>query len=216
MENEVKSIPVQTFRRLPDYYNLLVKLDKQGARNVSSTMIAGTLGINDIVVRKDLAAVSASNGKPRVGFSVNDLKLCIGEYLGYYNVNEAVLVGAGQLGRALLSYEGFQEYGVRILAGFDVDDSVVGLEKGGKPIMPVKALPGFCRRLGVRIGIITVPSVAAQSVCDMLVECGVLAIWNFAPTHLDVAKTVYVHHENMARSLSLLSKHLIEVDAGCA
>lgn len=216
MENAGKSLPVQTFKRLPDYYNMLVKLDMNGVENVSSTMIAEALGLNDIVVRKDLAAVSAGGGRPRVGFSVVGLKQCMGECLGYYNVDRAVLAGAGQLGRALLSYAGFEEYGVRILAGFDADESVVGLEKGGKPIMHISELQGFCRRFGVRIGIIAVPAAAAQSVCDMLAAGGVLAVWNFAPIPLKAAKDVYVYNENMARPLSLLSRHLAEVGRGGA
>ncbi|MDR1060947.1 MAG: redox-sensing transcriptional repressor Rex [Clostridiales bacterium] len=212
MENGCKPIPAQTFKRLPDYYALLAKLDEQGFQNVSSATIARVMNSSDIVVRKDLAAVSESGGKPRTGFSVRELMKCIGECLGYYNVNDAVLVGAGQLGRALLSYDGFKEYGVRILAAFDVDGDIVGLEKGGKPVMDAAALPKFCRRLNVRIGIITVPAKEAQAVCDLLVSSGILAVWNFAPTRLAVPDGIFVHNENMALSLSLLSQHLARND----
>lgn len=212
MNNNLKTIPVQTFKRLPDYYNYLCKLNEQNIENVSSTMIAGVLNLNDIVVRKDLAAVSENGGKPRTGFGVKELLKYIGECLGYYNINDAVLVGAGQLGRALLSYEGFKEYGVKILAAFDIDENIIGLEKGGKSVMNVSELPKFCRRLNVRIGIIAVPKTEAQAICDMLVSNCVLAVWNFAPTHLTVPEGIYVHNENMALSLSLLSKHLAKID----
>ncbi|MEA4847472.1 MAG: redox-sensing transcriptional repressor Rex [Clostridiaceae bacterium] len=209
--NNFKSIPIRTLKRLPDYYSYLVKLKERGVENVSSTIIADRFKLNDIVVRKDLAAVSENGGKPRTGFKVLELMKCIGECLGYYNTNEAVLVGAGQLGRALLSYGGFKEYGVRILAAFDVDEKIIGLEKGGKPVMDVSALPAFCRRMNIRIGIIAVPENEAQAVCDLLVSNGILAVWNFAPVHLTVPEGVLVQNENMALSLSLLSQHLSKI-----
>jgi len=208
MENLVKTVPFQTFRRLPDYHSLLVKMYEQGVENISSTTIAGILKLNDVVVRKDLAAVSESGGKPRTGYAVQELMKQIGCCLGYYNINDAILVGAGKLGRALLSYDEFSEYGVRILAAFDTDDGIAGIEKNGKSIMHISELPDFCRRRSIRIGIITVPAKAAQDICDLLVSSGIMAIWNFAPTHLIVPEGVFVHSENMARSLSLLSQHL--------
>lgn len=201
-------VSAQTFRRLPGYYNILRKLDGQGVENVSSTTIARIVNLNDVVVRKDLAAVSQNGGKPRTGFAVRELTKRIGEHLGYYIVNEAVLVGAGQLGRALLSYEGFSEYGVKILAAFDVDENIIGLEKGGKPILPVSDLQKFCRHMNIRIGVITVPAKEAQTVCDAFVASGILAVWNFAPTHLYAPNGVFVLNENMALSLSLISQHL--------
>ncbi|MDR1439360.1 MAG: redox-sensing transcriptional repressor Rex [Clostridiales bacterium] len=212
MGNPAKPIPAQAFRRLPAYYNVLSKLRDQGIENVSSTVIAGKLALNDVVVRKDLAAVSENGGKPRMGYVVRDLMGRIGGCLGYYGAREAVLVGAGQLGRALLSYSGFDNYGVKILAAFDVDEGAVGLGKNGKPVMGMQELPGFCRRMNIRIGVITVPESAAQAVCDTLVSSGVLAVWNFAPTHLNVPERIFVHNENMAISLSLLSQHLAESD----
>ena len=212
MENLNKAVPSQTFRRLPDYHSLLVKMDEQGAENVSSTVIAGILKLNDVVVRKDLAAVSESGGKPRTGYAVRELMKQIGACLGYYNTNDAVLVGAGQLGRALLSYDGFSEYGVRIVAAFDSNSGIAGLEKNGKPIMNISELPDYCRQRKIRIGIITAPAKAAQTICDLLVSGGIMAVWNFAPTHLVVPEGVFVHNENMARSLSLLSQHLAQKD----
>ena len=121
------------------------------------------------------------------------------------------MVGCGNLGRALMSYRGFREYGLRIVAGFDVSDDIVGEEVGGKPILPLSSLPQYCRENGVRIGVITTPAQAAQKACDLLMEGGIKAVWNFAPAHITVGEGVLVQNENMACSLALLSKHLNEM-----
>ena len=131
------------------------------------------------------------------------------EYLGYNDANDAVLVGAGKLGSALMSYQGFKEYGLNIVAGFDLnvpDNYYVG----EKPVFSMERLPLVCKRLNIKLGIITVPSQAAQEVCDTMVACGIQAIWSFAPTHLVVPEGILVRNENMAFSLAMLSKHLKE------
>ena len=130
--------------------------------------------------------------------------------MGYGNTNDAVLIGAGKLGRALLGYSGFAAYGLNIVAAFDANDAIIGTSNSGKPIMHLSRLREFCQRYKIKIGIITVPLEEAQNVCDLLIENGILAIWNFAPTHLNVPKEILVQNENMAASLALLSKHLNE------
>ncbi|MBQ4064611.1 MAG: redox-sensing transcriptional repressor Rex [Clostridia bacterium] len=203
-----QSVSVHTMKRLPTYLKYLKSLDEE--RNVSSTEIAKALGLNDVQVRKDLSAVS-SRGRPRVGYHVKALIEDLKEFLGYNAINKAVLVGAGNLGRALMSYRGFEEYGLRIVAGFDLSSDVVGSECGGKPILPMETLRDFCSSEGVRIGVITTPASAAQSACNLLIESGIKAVWNFAPTHVTVPRGVLVQNENMASSLALLSKHLNEM-----
>ena len=121
-----------------------------------------------------------------------------------------MLVGVGQLGSALLSYRGFEEYGLNIVAGFDINPKVVSLDINGKHIFHLDDIEKVCSKLGVKIGIITVPMQNAQMVCNRLVQSGILAIWNFAPAHLKVPKNILVHNENMAVSLAFLSKHLEE------
>jgi len=121
-----------------------------------------------------------------------------------------VLVGAGHMGSALLSYRGFSEYGLEIVAAFDNCPGTIGRSIGGKPVLAMEKLPSLCRRLRAHIGIITVPSASAQDACDALVAGGVLAIWNFASAHLLVPEGILVYHENMAASLAALSQHLRE------
>ena len=203
-----QQVSVNTLQRLPTYLNYLKSLDDDG--NISSTEIARALGLNDVQVRKDLSSVS-SGGRPKVGDNIRGLILDLKEFLGYNAVNDAVMVGCGNLGRALMSYRGFREYGLRIVAGFDVSDDIVGEEVSGKPVLPLSGLPQYCRENGIRIGVITTPAQAAQKACDLLMEGGIKAVWNFAPAHITVGEGVLVQNENMACSLALLSKHLNEM-----
>jgi len=204
---EEKRITYQTIRRLPGYYTLLKRLEEEGQPTVSAKAIATLTSQTEIQVRKDLASVGRG-GKPRTGFQVRALIADIGSVLGYDNINDAVLVGVGHLGRALLCYQGFEEYGLNIVAGFDADPDLSGIRVGGKPVLPLEKLDSFCRRTSTHIGIITVPGCHAQSVCDRMVQNGILAIWNFAPVHLEVPGDILVEHENIAASLSLLSQNL--------
>ena len=197
------SLPMQTLRRLPVYLKYLQSL--AGVQNISSVGIADALGFNTVQVRKDLALVS-SGGRPRTGYVVRDLTADIESYLGYDDITSAVLVGAGELGRALLSYKGFAQYGLDIVAAFDIHPPKAGVH--GKQVLPAEKLAGLCRRMNIKIGIITVPAAAAQSVCDQMVRAGIRAIWNFAPVHLNVPPQIMVQHENMAVSLAMLSQHL--------
>lgn len=204
----MQTVSAQTLRRLPAYLNYLKKVYTEGRKNISAKAIAEALGLGEIQVRKDIASAS-SGGRPKVGYSVKELILELEEYLGYNDANDAVLVGAGKLGSALMSYQGFKEYGLNIVAGFDLnvpDNYYVG----EKPVFSMGRLPLVCKRLNIKLGIITVPSQAAQEVCDTMVACGIQAIWSFAPTHLVVPEGILVRNENMAFSLAMLSKHLKE------
>ena len=199
---ERKEISKSVLKRLPGYLSYLKGLDVQ---YISATSIAGALGMGEVQVRKDLAAVS-DGGRPKIGYERTALMEDISQFLGYDNTTDAILVGAGKLGQALLGYSGFDAYGLNILAAFDAAPAATEME--GKPVMHISSLPEFCKRESVLMGIITVPASAAQQVCDRLIECGIKAIWNFAPTHLEVPQGILVQNENMATSLAVLSMHL--------
>ena len=203
-----KEISKAVLKRLPTYLNYL-KAMPEGQTHISATALASALNMGEVQVRKDLATVS-NGGRPRVGYPRDVLIADIEAFLGYGNPNDAVLIGAGKLGLALLGYSGFAEYGLNIVAAFDSNLQMVGQTRSGKEILPVDTLKEFCRRQNIRIGIITVPAEHAQEVCNLLIEAGIAAIWNFAPTHLDVPEDILVQNENMAASLALLSKHLME------
>lgn len=200
------NISKSVLQRLPIYLNYLRAMpDKSGF--ISATALAARLNLGEVQVRKDLASVS-NTGKPKVGYEVMTLIADLSDALGYNNVNDAVIVGAGRLGKALLDYKGFAEYGFNIVAGFDVSEAVVGKSEGGKPIFSLEKLPWLVNRMHIKIGIITVPAENARSICDVLVKSGITAVWNFSSAHLAVPDGVFVKNENMAVSLSLLAKHL--------
>lgn len=202
-----QKISNSVLKRLPVYLTYLKNLPMDAPENISATSIAAALSMGDVQVRKDLAMIS-NGGRPKIGYNRLDLIEDIEQFLGYDNTNDAVLIGAGKLGRALLGYSGFSEYGLNILAAFDVDESLTGENECGKPILPLSKLDDFCKSQKVLIGIITVPGANAQAVCDLLIANGIKAIWNYAPTHLDVPRHILVQNENMATSLAVLSKHL--------
>lgn len=150
-----QGVSKQTLQRLPVYLSYLKGL-REAPKYISATAIAEALNMNHVVVRKDLASISSS-GRPKVGYVREDLIYELEGFLGYDNTQDAVLVGAGQLGKALLAYDGFVEYGLNILAGFDTDPFTVNTEVGGKMILPMDRLEDLCQRMKVRIGILTVP-----------------------------------------------------------
>ena len=204
-----KEISKATLKRLPTYLSYLKALPEDATANISATALAAGLHMGEVQVRKDLALVS-DGGRPKIGYNREHLIADIENFLGYGNSNDAVLIGAGKLGRALLGYGGFAEYGLNIVAAFDANDTLIGTTNGGKPIMHLSRLGEVCQRYKIKIGIITVPAEYAQGVCDLLIENGILAIWNFAPKHLNVPDGILVQNENMAASLALLCKHLNE------
>jgi redox-sensing transcriptional repressor len=126
---------------MPYYLQSLRTARDAGAEIISAPTVAAQLGLNEVQVRKDFASVSNTAGKPKTGFQTRELISAIESCLGYDNSNDAVLVGAGSLGRALLSYRGFEEYGLSIVTAFDVDPNLTGGEISGKQVLPMTNLP---------------------------------------------------------------------------
>ena len=157
-------------------------------------------------VRKDLALISG-HGKPKIGYEKIKLMQDLESHLGYENSTNAVLIGAGKLGRALLDFGGFEEFGVRIIAGFDCNDTALSISKS-KSVLPIKDIEKYCTDNNVKIGIITVGQGSAQEVCDRLIKCGIKAIWNFAPCALAVPEDVILKQENLALSLAHLNAQI--------
>ena len=170
-----------TLQRLPQYLIMLKTEQREGRNTVSAESIGEVVRVSSSQVRHDLSACGISRG-PGEAYDVPELMACIEHTLGYDDVMNAVIVGAG----------------------------LAGKEIGGKPILSVKRMTGLCRRMKVQIGIITVPADHAQEACDRLVEGGIQAIWNFAPVHLRVPDDVLVKNEIIAVSLGDLSRQLQE------
>ncbi|WP_294502267.1 redox-sensing transcriptional repressor Rex [uncultured Victivallis sp.] len=212
----VKVPKLPTIRRLPTYLYKLSEMRKAGIEIVATPELARYMNLGEIVIRKDLALTGVT-GQPGVGYKVRELIDAIKRYLNWNNVSEAVLVGAGALGSALMGYEGFEEYGLRIIAAFDADPLKVGTEVRGRSVFDIDRLEELTRRLQVRMGIICVPADQAQDIADRMVAGGIKAIWNFANVSLKVPDDVIVQREVIAGGFAVLSvkmsRKLLEEDA---
>ena len=209
---EVKEISKATIARMPLYLHFLQEENSKGAQYISSTVIAQNISVSSVLVRKDLALVSSEAGRPRLGFAISRLIVDIEKFLGYDSLSDAIIVGAGGLGRAFLGYEGFKNNGLHILAAFDVSPSLVGKKVADKEILPMCELKGFVAQYKVRIGIITVPKEAAQDVLNQMVDAGIQAVWNFAPAPLRVPKEIVLKTEDLAASLAMLAGKLYKTN----
>ena len=203
MVNAESAVSKATVSRMPAYLRYLKGEAGKGVEYVSSAAIAKDMGLSAVCVRKDLAHVSSRPGKPRFGFEVRLLIEDIEKFLGYHRWTNAVIVGAGGLGRAILSYEGFDNYGIHVIAAFDNSPAKVGAV-GGKPIYPMERLGDVVKRSDVKVCILTVPRSAAQEACDQVISAGINAILSFAPVHLRVPEGVKIKYEDLAVSLAEL------------
>ncbi|MCP4568702.1 MAG: redox-sensing transcriptional repressor Rex, partial [FCB group bacterium] len=174
---------------------------------VSSREIAAKLGLDPIQVRKDLQFTGVI-GKPKVGYVIDNLISLIESFLGWDNTSSAYLAGAGNLGTAILGYEGFRGYGVDIVAVFDNDSRKIGTEINSYEVYDIEKITGLAERMNVNIGIITVPAADAQDVADRMVRGGIKAIWNFAPVKLNIPDNVIVENEQLSTSLAVLTSKL--------
>ncbi len=202
------SIPRATIERLPLYYRCLNKLKNfEDLEVVSSKELGGRLGIPPTQVRKDLSYYGEF-GRRGVGYDIHDLKKSVGNILGVDRIWPAVLVGAGNLGRALVNYNGFNKMGLEIVAAFDTDLDKIGNKIGTLEVESTKYLKDTVKEKEIPLGILTVPSEAAQNVADEMVEAGVKSIWNFAPARLYVPDHVTVRNEDLAVGIVSLIYHL--------
>ena len=195
-----------TLGRLPHYLQHLRTVFKNNDEYISATSIAKSLALGEVQVRKDLNSVSGA-GKPKIGYEVEELIKSIEKVLGFDNLTNAVLVGAGQLGKALLNYEGFEEFGVRIMAGFDIEAKKQTSNQ--KQILPMEEFSKFCKENNIKIGIISVNKESSQQICDLMIENGISAIWNFSPFKLNVPEGILLQQENLALSLAHLNNQLV-------
>ena len=200
-----KEISKATVARMPLYLRFLQEENSKGTAFVSSSVIAQSISVSAVLVRKDLALVSSEAGRPRLGFRVPRLIADIEKFLGYDSESQAIIVGAGGLGRAFLGYEGFKANGLNITAAFDRDERLCGQKIAGKEILPMEALETFVKKHKIRIGIITVPKTAAQEILDKMVGAGIKAIWNFAPAPLRAPKGIVLKTEDLGASLAILA-----------
>ncbi|HEY5653429.1 MAG TPA: redox-sensing transcriptional repressor Rex [Pontiella sp.] len=205
---ERKTAGEPTLKRLPLYLRLLRKMKESGEEYASGAVVAKELGLDPIVVRKDLA-ITGAVGRPRLGFPMDKIIAAIEEFLGWSNTTDAFLAGAGNLGRALLGYKGFEQYGMRITAAFDSNPDLIGKKIHDIEIQDIKAMPKLAKQMHVQIGVLTVTEAEAQRVADSMISGGIRAIWNFTPVKLEAPEHVILQREELASSLAVLSHRLL-------
>jgi len=201
-------IPEKTITRLSIYLRCLEELEVDGITSVSSKQLAERFGLNSAQVRKDLAYFGQF-GVRGLGYYIAELKHNLEHILGLKQDWEVALVGVGNLGSALIAYKGFQARGFRISLAFDSDPGKVGHEIDSVAVMDASKLVPTLRKKKVKIAVLAVPAAAAQSVADLLVESGVTAILNFAPTQLAVPEGVKVQNVDLSVLLKTLSYHTV-------
>jgi len=194
-----------TLKRLPVYLQLLQKLNSEGKIYTSAPTMAAVLELDATQIVKDLS-VTGIKGKPKVGYHVTELINTIEVYLGFNRRNEAFLIGAGKLGQALISYHELQDFGIRIIAAFDVDPNKVDTKYGVTPILHIEKLGELASRLGVAIGILTVPPPLAQKTAEAMVKSGIKAIWNLTPIKLKLPDNIIIQDTSMYANVAVLLK----------
>jgi redox-sensing transcriptional repressor len=203
-----RNIPEPALRRLPWYLAYVKLLKNQGESYVSSTQIAKKINVSPTQIAKDLSYVNIS-GKTRVGYEIDQLIDVLEEFLGFRSSHKAVLFGVGSLGAALLSDSGLEQYGLKILAGFDIKDDIVNTKINN---IPVYHADEFIERnqktIKAEIGVLTVPADIAQQTADYLIEGGVRGIWNFTPFRIRVPEDVVLQNTSIYAHLAVMFNRL--------
>ena len=204
LKNKTVDIPIPTIRRIPYYLRLLYEYDSGGNEWISATDIGDILNLNSIQVRKDLTFTKVI-GRPKKGYMVKDLIVSIEDFLGWNQRSTAVLIGAGSLGEALIGFDGFKRHGLEIIAAFDNDPEKIGKVIRTVKIYPLTDLNVYVKRNEVKMGIITVPSSAAQETAVKMIEAGIKGLWNFSPAKLQVPDNIIVHEEDLSEGFAIMS-----------
>ena len=205
-----ENIPTPAVRRLSLYLRELEVLQAHDRRTVSSRQLGEALSLSDAQVRKDLAYFGQF-GHPGIGYRVGALILRVRRILGTDETSNILLVGVGNLGRALLSFRGFSKRGFVIAAAFDRDPAKIGVRIDAIPPFRVQPLAEMARTVcerAIRLGILTVPAAAAQAAADEMIGAGIRGLLNFAPVRLQVAADVSVTSVDLAVHLEQLSFQL--------
>jgi redox-sensing transcriptional repressor len=207
-----ESIPNPAVRRLSLYLRQLESIGRTGRRTISSKQLGESLRLTDAQVRKDLAYFGQF-GHPGIGYKVEDLILQVRKILGTDKIWNVALVGAGNIGRAMSGYRGFDKKGFRVVAVFDNDPSKVGRKHGSFAIQPLTEITEAVRKQNIRLAILAVPADSAQDVADQLVAAGVRGLLNFAPISLSVPPHVALNTVDMAVQLEQLAFQVTFLDA---
>ena len=201
---EKRKIPAQpSVRRLPSYLYYIRQAQRNGSKYISGTSIAQELRLEPIQVRKDLA-ITGITGKPKKGYPVDELIKAIEHFLGWDAIQDVILVGAGNLGSALMGHQDFRLHGLHIVAAFDKNLQKIGTTIHGVRVLSMDSLETEIRRMGIKVAILTIHSDIAQETANRLVEAGIRGIWNFTAFKIQVPEWVAVQAENLSSGYAML------------
>lgn len=200
-------MPEPTLRRLPWYLAYVSMLRARNVEYVSSTAIAKEINVEASQIAKDLSFLNI-RGKTRIGYAVAALERVLRSYLGFTREHNAVMIGVGSLGRALITDSGLTRYGLDIVAGFDVNPEVVGTTIGDVPVFDISELPKMRTSFGADIAIIAVPVDSAQDAADLAIAAGAKALWNFTPFRIRTAEGIVVQNTSIYAHLAVMYNRL--------
>jgi redox-sensing transcriptional repressor len=202
--NENRTIlPEPTIRRLPWYLSYVRMLDNLHVEYVSSTQISKELNVQSSQIAKDLSFLNI-RGKTRIGYEVRSLVTELEDFLGFNKHHDAVVIGTGSLGTALMQDHGLENYGLNIVAGFDVRSDVIGKEIGGVPVYDISELASWQREHKVSIAILTVPVDHAQEAASLAIASGMTALWNFTPYRIKAPEDVIIANTSIYAHLAII------------
>lgn len=201
------AIPEPTLRRLPWYLAFVSVLNSQGIDYVSSTRISRELNVDASQIAKDLSFLHI-RGKTRVGYEVNSLCSELEAFLGFKRRHNAIVLGVGSLGSALIADTGLANYGLHIVAGFDIDKAKIGRMVDNVPIYSVDDIDIECRRLKAEVGIVTLPIDHAQEGADRLIDAGIKALWNFTPFRIRAPRGIVITNTSIYSHLAVIYNRL--------
>ncbi len=207
VQTYTNKIPEPALRRLPWYLSYVKLLKTQGEKYVSSTQISKKINVSASQIAKDLSFVEIS-GKTRVGYDIAELIDVLEEFLGFKKVHRAVVFGIGSLGAALLSDSGLEQYGLKIIAGFDINRSVVNTKIHQIPVYHIDQFVKMNKHMDAAIGVLTVPSGVAQEVSDYMISGGIKGIWNFTPFRIRVPSGIVLQNTSLYAHLAVMFNRL--------
>ncbi len=202
-------LPEPTLRRLPWYLAYVTLLDNLHVEHVSSTQISKELNVDASQIAKDLSFLNIK-GKTRIGYDVHQLTKELVDFLGFKKKHNAVVIGAGSLGAALMNDKGLSQYGLNIVAGFDVNEEIIGTHVGDIPVYDIAELKERQKENHAQIAILTVPVNHSQSAANDVIEAGIKAIWNFTPFRIKAPADVVIANTSIYAHLALIYNRMAE------
>ena len=202
-------LPEPTLRRLPWYLAYVNLLHLQKVEYVSSTQIAKDINVDASQIAKDLSFLNIK-GKTRIGYEVETLVNELSDFLGFRVVHKAFMIGVGSLGSALIQDQGLSQYGLNIVAGFDINPEIIGKTICGVPIFGMDELDQKQKEYDTEIGILAVPVEHAQDATDTMIACGLQAIWNFTPFRIKASSDIVIQNTSIYAHLAVMYNRLDE------